>query len=98
MKYGGPAGHVSIEARAGDDEVEVRVVDDGPGFPEAEVGRLFQLYYRSASVSKQVSGSGIGLFVCARLIDAMGGRIWAANRAAGGAEFGFALRAMAGER
>ena len=37
------------------------------------------------------SGAGIGLFVCARLIAAMGGRIWAAPREEGGAEFGFAL-------
>jgi signal transduction histidine kinase len=98
MKYGGPRSSASIQATAVGDEVEVRVLDDGPGFPPAEANRLFELYYRSASVKQQVSGSGIGLNVCARLIDAMGGRIWAANRSSGGAEFGFALRAMAAER
>jgi K+-sensing histidine kinase KdpD len=45
-------------------------------------------------VERRIAGSGLGLFVCARLIDAMGGRIWASNRAEGGAEFGFALRSM----
>jgi len=35
--------------------------------------------------------AGIGLFVCARLVTAMGGRIWATPRDDGGAEFGFAL-------
>ena len=98
MKYGRPGAPVVIDAKANPEEVEVRVIDDGPGFPEEEAPRLFQLYYRSAAVSNKVSGSGIGLFVCARLIDAMGGRIWAANRPEGGAEFGFALRAMAEER
>ena len=39
-------------------------------------------------------GAGIGLFVCARLIAAMGGRIWALPRPDGGAEFGFALRVL----
>ncbi|HEX3264943.1 MAG TPA: ATP-binding protein [Candidatus Limnocylindrales bacterium] len=95
MKYGRPGAPVTIDAKATPDEVEVRVLDNGPGFSDDEASRLFQLYYRSASVSKKVSGSGIGLFVCARLIDAMGGRIWAANRPEGGAEFGFALRSMA---
>ena len=37
---------------------------------------------------------GIGLFVCARLVRAMGGRVWARPLPAGGAEFGFALRVM----
>jgi len=79
-------------------EVQVRILDVGPGFPPAEADRLFELYFRSPAAARKVSGSGIGLFVCSRLIEAMGGRVWAANRAAGGAEFGFALRAMAEER
>ena len=36
-----------------------------------------------------VAGSGIGLFVCASLAAAMGGRIWARRRPTGGSEFGF---------
>jgi signal transduction histidine kinase len=98
MKYGGPGAPATIEAEAGHDEVVVRVLDDGPGFPDDEAESLFRLYYRSPTISRKVSGSGVGLYVCARLIDAMGGRIWAFNRPQGGAEFGFALRAMAEER
>jgi PAS domain S-box-containing protein len=98
MKYGGPDAVAMITATEADGEVQVRVLDNGPGFPEEDVERLFQLYYRSPSIARTVSGSGIGLFVCSRLIQAMGGRVWARNRPAGGAEFGFALRAMAEER
>lgn len=98
MKYGGDRAHASIVAAEGRGEVAVRVLDEGPGFPDAEAGRLFELYYRSPSVSRKISGSGIGLFVCARLIQAMGGRVWARNRPEGGAEFGFALRSMAEDR
>jgi PAS domain S-box-containing protein len=100
MKYGGPSAAVRIEALEAESgkEVEVRVLDSGPGFPEAEADRLFELYYRSPTMARKVSGSGIGLFVCARLIGAMGGRVWAANRPTGGAEFGFALRVMPADR
>jgi two-component system phosphate regulon sensor histidine kinase PhoR len=98
MKYGGPDPVATILATEAAGEVQVRVLDDGPGFPEEDVERLFQLYYRSPSLARTVSGSGIGLFVCSRLIEAMGGRVWAFNRPEGGAEFGFALRAMAEER
>ncbi|NJD26942.1 MAG: PAS domain S-box protein [Chloroflexi bacterium] len=94
VKYAGAGSHVTIAARWQNGEVAVRVLDDGPGFPEADAERLFDLYYRASSTAQKVSGSGIGLFVCSRLIAAMGGRMWAANRPGGGAEFGFALRVV----
>ncbi|HET7725715.1 MAG TPA: GAF domain-containing protein [Candidatus Limnocylindrales bacterium] len=93
-KYGGPGTTVSIAVEGGDDEVRVRIVDDGPGFPPEEAPRLFDLFFRSPSTASSAAGAGIGLFVCARLIRAMGGRIWALPRTDRGAEFGFALRVM----
>lgn len=93
-KYGGAGSTVTVAAEAGDGEVLVRVLDDGPGFAPDEADRLFELFYRSPGTAASASGAGIGLFVCARLIAAMGGRIWAAPRAEGGAEFGFALNEL----
>ncbi|MGH2513577.1 MAG: sensor histidine kinase, partial [Candidatus Limnocylindrales bacterium] len=90
-KYGGPGSTVTLKAEAGDGEVLVRVLDDGPGFPADEAPRLFELFYRSPGTASSAGGAGIGLFVCARLIGAMDGRIWATPRDQGGAEFGFAL-------
>jgi len=90
-KYGGVGSTVTVSVSPGDGEVLVRVLDDGPGFPVEETNRLFELFYRSPGTAGSASGAGIGLFVCARLIAAMGGRIWAVARPAGGAEFGFAL-------
>ena len=87
-----PDGAVQVVCETHPDEAVVRVLDDGPGFPADDADRLFEPFYRSPSFARQVSGSGIGLFVCARLIEAMGGRIWAVPRPEGGAEFGFALR------
>jgi PAS domain S-box-containing protein len=94
-KYGGPESHVEVVVEGVAGEVLVRIVDDGPGFPPGEADKLFELYYRSPSTAGAASGAGIGLFVCARLIRAMGGRIWATARPGGGAEFGFSLRVMA---
>jgi two-component system phosphate regulon sensor histidine kinase PhoR len=93
-KYGGPGASVVARVESVDGEVRVRIIDDGPGFPLAESERLFELFFRSKQTSRAAAGAGIGLFVCARLIKAMGGRIWATSRAEGGAEFGFALRVM----
>ncbi len=90
-KYGGLDSTVVIKAEAGDREVIVRVLDRGPGFPVEETDRLFELFYRSPGTASIAGGAGIGLFVTARLIRAMRGRIWARPRADRGAEFGFAL-------
>ena len=61
-------------------DVEVRVTDDGPGHP----GRVASTASSSSSIATRRAhawspGSGIGLFVCASLVEAMGGRIWAAR-------------------
>jgi signal transduction histidine kinase len=94
-KYAGATAHVETIVEATGDEVLVRVLDDGPGFPAEDGARLFDLFFRSPSTASKASGAGIGLFVCARLVKAMDGRIWAVPRDGGGAEFGFALRQMA---
>jgi PAS domain S-box-containing protein len=90
-KYGGVESTVKILAETGTNEVMVRVLDDGPGFPIEETDRLFELFYRSPGTATIAGGAGIGLFVSSRLIRAMGGRMWAAPRQGRGAEFGFAL-------
>lgn len=94
-KYGGPDVHIDVVLEADDEEVSVRILDDGPGLRPDEADRLFELFYRSTATSGASGGAGIGLFVCARLVQAMGGRIWAVPRLGGGAEFGFALAVMA---
>ena len=95
-KYGGQgtAVDVVVEYRAESDEVAVCVRDDGPGIELHEAERLFDLFYRSPNTATATTGAGIGLFVCARLVRAMGGRVWARPLPVGGAEFGFALRVM----
>jgi PAS domain S-box-containing protein len=93
-KYTPPGSHVVVSARTRDGVVEVRVTDDGPGIPSASLERVFELFYRDPHSSRSVAGSGIGLFVCASLVESMGGRIWASRPPDGGSEVGFTLRAL----
>jgi two-component system, OmpR family, sensor histidine kinase KdpD len=93
-KYGGIGTTVRVSVEPREKEIVVTIGDDGPGFPEDEAERLFELFFRSARTSGSAAGAGIGLFVCARLIKAMGGRIWARSSPSGGADFSFALRIM----
>jgi PAS domain S-box-containing protein len=91
VKYGGTTASINIVAEGGPDGVTVRVLDDGPGFDSDGIDRLFDLYYRAPGSAVQAPGAGIGLFVCRRIVAALGGEIWARPRPSGGAEFGFRL-------
>lgn len=93
LKYGSPTGLVGVTAERRDDAVAVRVVDDGPGIDADQIERLFDLFYRSDDARRRAQGAGIGLFVVRALVESTGGRVWAANRPSGGAEFGFELPA-----
>jgi PAS domain S-box-containing protein len=88
---------VTVSAGEEDAEVVVRILDEGPGFDDGDAARLFELFYRTPAARRVPGGAGIGLFVCRHLIESMGGRIWARPRAAGGAEFGFALPVISEE-
>lgn len=64
--------------------VEVSVADDGPGVPPDLVDLLFEPFFPSTDPD---SGAGLGLYLCQRLLEEVGGQIRYRPRAGGGAEF-----------
>jgi C4-dicarboxylate-specific signal transduction histidine kinase len=68
----------------------LRVSDDGPGIAPEMLDKLFEPFATTKAPGK---GTGLGLAVCHTLVDAIGGRIEAANRPQGGAAFSVWLRA-----
>ena len=93
-KYAPRGTTVVVRASVEGDAVAVRILDDGPGIDPETAAHAFELFFRDPVQARAVSGSGIGLFVCASLVEAMGGRIWAAARPEGGSEFGFTLQVV----
>lgn len=83
-------GSVTVEVREVDGEVEVRVLDDGPGIAPEHVARVWE-----PDFTTKTRGTGLGLALVRQTVQAHGGRVWARNRPGGGAEFGVALPASA---
>ena len=90
-KYTPRESAIEIVVQPDGDGLAVRVLDRGIGLKPEEVESIFEPFYRSPRVDKLSSGVGIGLTVSKRLVEAMGGRIWAMPREGGGSEFGFSL-------
>jgi len=87
-----PAGSpVEVTVSTTATEMSVSVADRGPGIPSSDLERIFDKFYRVMGRTREISGSGVGLAVCRGLVEAHGGRIWAANRSGGGAIFRFTL-------
>jgi signal transduction histidine kinase len=81
---------VQVSARRDDDRVEISVADNGIGVPPDQAERIFEPFQRAAAGHE---GTGIGLAVCARIVAAHRGRIWAEPRKEGGTVFRFTLPA-----
>ncbi|MGH2567606.1 MAG: sensor histidine kinase, partial [Bacteroidota bacterium] len=84
--------HVDLRKEA-PDEVVFSVSDQGIGIPQDQMGRLFQKFSRvETGRAKEIRGTGLGLWICAEIIKAHGGRIWVESEPGRGSTFRFTVK------
>jgi len=72
--------------------VEIRVADRGPGIPADEQGQIFEPFFRGRrALQDQIHGTGLGLNLAKKIIEAHGGRIWLESEPGHGTTFFFSL-------
>jgi signal transduction histidine kinase len=92
LKYGADDRPPELRIWPEGGEVRVAVVDHGAGVAEAERERIFERFYRAKSAQSITdTGMGLGLYICRRILQEHGGRIWADATPDGGATFTIAL-------
>ncbi|WP_160108860.1 sensor histidine kinase [Pseudomonas izuensis] len=72
-------GRLQLSAGADDNELFFSVSDEGPGIPEAEREKIFDMFYTAARGDRGGQGTGLGLAICQGMVGAHGGRISVAD-------------------
>jgi signal transduction histidine kinase len=84
VKYGKRA---RVVVRDNDEQLEIRILDEGPGIPAHEIGKVFEPFYRvESSRSRETGGTGLGLSIAQGIAEDHAGRLELHNRAEGGLE------------
>lgn len=70
-------GRISIGLTGNTEVVQLYVRDTGPGIPREDIPHLFEKFYRvDNSATRTIGGTGLGLFICRKIVELYNGRIW----------------------
>ncbi|MGA7954039.1 MAG: HAMP domain-containing sensor histidine kinase [Gloeobacterales cyanobacterium] len=83
-------GRVLIQLRQTPSEYRLLVEDTGSGIPQKDLKRIFDRFYQSDN-TRHIPGTGLGLYLARQIVEAHRGKIWVANRPAGGCLFAIGL-------
>jgi PAS domain S-box-containing protein len=83
-------GYVVVSMSRRQARVYLRIRDNGPGLPEAQMDKVFDPFFTTKD-----HGTGLGLFICREIVKAHGGNLIAKNLSSGGAEFSFSIPILA---
>ena len=84
---------IAIRLYDEDDFVHVEIEDNGKGIANDEIQYIFERFYRTdSSRNSKQGGSGIGLAISKKIMEAHGGRIWATSKLGSGTTIHFILR------
>lgn len=90
MKY--TEGEIQLAVVDTDEHLEIRIDDSGPGIYSGDVPQLFERFRQlDGSSTRTHGGTGLGLYICRRLVELMGGKIWCDSRLGVGSRFAFTL-------
>ena len=82
------SGKVTIGLTGDDQVAQFYVRDTGVGIPSEDIPHLFQKFYRvDNSATRTIGGNGLGLFICRKIVELYGGRIWVESEEGKGSTF-----------
>ncbi len=93
VKYA-PGSPVGLQVSADGEWLRFQIMDHGPGIDSEHMTHLFERFYRVPNSSRGVRGTGLGLYICRKIVEAHGGEINVASQPGQGTRFDFTLPLM----
>jgi signal transduction histidine kinase len=90
-RHGGPSVRIGLTTSGSDHDAIVEVQDDGPGIAAADVGRIFEPFYRVRADAASPDGTGLGLALALSLAERIGGRLTVESVPGAGSTFRLSL-------
>lgn len=85
-------GKITIRLAADENHIVISVSDTGPGIPQEDIPHLFQKFYRvDNTATRQVGGTGLGLFISRKIVEMNNGKIWVESTVNKGSNFYISL-------
>ncbi len=94
--YSSPDHAITIGAEEKDEFVQFSVADQGPGIGDAELGLIFDKFYRGTDQRYRIQGTGMGLPIAKAIVEAHGGTIGVISQVGHGSVFSFSLPIVMG--
>lgn len=93
------SGKISIGLTGDNNVVQIRVQDTGAGIPKEDLNHLFEKFYRvDNSATRTIGGTGLGLFICRKIVELYNGRIWVESQVNQGSTFYINLPRLSTEK
>ncbi|MGH7156624.1 MAG: sensor histidine kinase [Candidatus Saccharimonadales bacterium] len=82
------SGSITVSLTGDSSVAQIQVHDTGTGIPAEDISHLFQKFYRvDNSTTRTVGGTGLGLFICRKIVELYNGRIWVESELGKGSTF-----------
>ena len=91
IKFTPDGGNIEVSVTIEGDIIHFSIKDSGVGIPEEELTQIFEQFTQSSRTKTGAGGTGLGLYISKKIINAHHGKIWAENNQSLGATFHFTI-------
>jgi PAS domain S-box-containing protein len=91
LKFTQPGGSVSVRVERANEATRVMISDTGKGIANEDMPKLFERFWAPAASGRQYASTGLGLYLCRKIVEGHGGKIWCESTPGAGSKFYFTI-------
>lgn len=91
LKYTNRGGTIKVNLKQEESHTLVTISDNGKGISEEDKPKLFQRFWQASNSGRYYASTGLGLYLCRKIVESHGGKIWCESEPGRGSSFHFSL-------